>query len=147
MGLTDENFESRTDSYSPDESALDWFVMFYDSEEADCNALIGIWETVAHKSRNSHCPYRIFIKKFRLRGLIHVGKVDSSVSDDVTERFRIDDNQCPTFLLFHRGKMYRYNDPARDVNGLKNFALHKYKDQRVIVFQNHQLLWSISMNI
>lgn len=31
---------------------------------------------------------------------------------------------------FHRGKMYRYNDPAKDVRGLTNFALHKYKDQR-----------------
>lgn len=25
--LTDDNFESKTDSHSPDESALDWFVM------------------------------------------------------------------------------------------------------------------------
>uniref|UniRef100_A0A914CDI4 Thioredoxin domain-containing protein n=1 Tax=Acrobeloides nanus TaxID=290746 RepID=A0A914CDI4_9BILA len=112
--LTDYNFEDRTDSFSPDESTLDWFVMFYDSEEADCNAFVALWETVAHK----------------LRGLVNVGKVDTSVSDDVTERFRIDDNQCPTFLLFHRGKMYRYNDPAKDVRGLTQFALTKFKDQR-----------------
>jgi thioredoxin-like negative regulator of GroEL len=112
--LTDDNFESRTDSYSPDEGTLDWFVMFYDSEEPDCNAFVAVWETVAHK----------------LRGLVNVGKVDTSVSDDVSERFKIDDNQCPTFLLFHRGKMYRYNEPAKDVRGLSNFALHKFKDQR-----------------
>ncbi|KAI1712826.1 thioredoxin domain-containing protein [Ditylenchus destructor] len=112
--LTDDNFESRTDSFSPDEGSLDWFVMFYDSEDPDCNAFVGLWETVAHK----------------LRGLVQVGKVDISVSDDVADRFRIDDNNCPTFLLMHRGKMYRYNDPARDVRGLTNFALHKYKDQR-----------------
>jgi len=112
--LNDDNFESRTDSYSPDEGTLDWFVMFYDSEEPDCDAFVGQWETVAHK----------------LRGLIHVGKVDTSVSDDVTERFRIDDNQCPTFLLLHRGKVYRYNDPAKDIRGLTNFALHKFKEQR-----------------
>jgi thioredoxin-like negative regulator of GroEL len=112
--LTDENFESRTDSFSPDEGTLDWFVMFYDSEEPDCNAFVATWETVAHK----------------LRGLVNVGKVDTSVSDDVTERFRIDDGQCPTFLLFHRGKMYRYNDPAKDPKGLTQFALSKFKDQR-----------------
>uniref|UniRef100_A0A7E4ZTG5 Thioredoxin domain-containing protein n=1 Tax=Panagrellus redivivus TaxID=6233 RepID=A0A7E4ZTG5_PANRE len=112
--LTDDNFESRTDSFSPDEGSLDWFVMFYDSEEPDCNAFIATWETVAHK----------------LRGLVTVGKVDTSVSDDVTERFRIDEGQCPTFLLFHRGKMYRYSDPAKDVRGLTQFALTKFKDQR-----------------
>jgi len=109
--LTDFNFESRTDSFSPDEGTLDWFVMFYDSEDIDCNAFVAVWETVAHK----------------LRGLINVGKLDTSVNDDVSERFRIDDNQCPVFLLFHRGKMYRYNDPAKDVRGLSNFALNKFK--------------------
>ncbi|KAH7695634.1 [NiFe]-hydrogenase maturation factor HyaE [Aphelenchoides avenae] len=108
--LTDDNFESRTDSHSPDEGTLDC----YDSEEPDCNAFTAVWETVAHK----------------LRGLVNVGRVDTSVSDDVTDRFKIDDNQCPTFLLFHRGKMYRYNDPAKDARGLTNFALHKFKDQR-----------------
>jgi hypothetical protein len=82
--LTDDDFESRTDSHSPDEGALDWLVMFYDSEDPDCNSFIATLETVAHK----------------LRGLVHVGRVDTSVADDVTERFRIDtDGQCPTFLL------------------------------------------------
>ena len=60
----------------------------YDSEEPDCGAFIAIWETVAHK----------------LRGLVNVGKVDTSVSDDVTERFKIDNDnpkQCPTFLLYY----------------------------------------------
>ncbi|KAL3072297.1 hypothetical protein niasHT_034745 [Heterodera trifolii] len=112
--LTDDNFEWRTDSHSPDEGALDWLVMFYDSEELDCNAFVAMFETVAHK----------------LRGLVHTGKVDSSVSDDVTERFRIDESQCPTFLLFHRGKFFRYNEPAKDVRSLTAFALHKYKEQR-----------------
>uniref|UniRef100_A0A914H752 Thioredoxin domain-containing protein n=1 Tax=Globodera rostochiensis TaxID=31243 RepID=A0A914H752_GLORO len=112
--LTDDNFEWRTDSHSPDEGALDWLVMFYDSEELDCNAFVAVLETVAHK----------------LRGLVHAGKVDTSVSDDVTERFRIDESQCPTFLLFHRGKFFRYNDPAKDARGLTAFALHKYKEQR-----------------
>ncbi|KAK6057113.1 hypothetical protein COOONC_05373 [Cooperia oncophora] len=56
--LTDDNFESRTDSHSPDEGTLDW-----------------------------------------LRGLVHVGKVETSVNDDVTDRFHIDENECPTFLL------------------------------------------------
>jgi len=112
--LNDDNFEDRTDSYSPDEGTLDWFVMFYDSEDPDCNAYIPTFETVAHK----------------LRGLVSVGKVDTSVSDDVSERFRIDDSRCPTLLLFHRGKMYRYNEPARDVRGLTQFALQKFKDQR-----------------
>ncbi|KAI3413740.1 hypothetical protein GPALN_011222 [Globodera pallida] len=112
--LTDDNFEWRTDSHSPDEGALDWLVMFYDSEELDCNAFVAVLETVAHK----------------LRGLVHAGKVDTSVSDDVTERFRIDESQCPTFLLFHRGKFFRYNEPAKDARGLTAFALHKYKEQR-----------------
>ena len=40
------------------------------------------------------------IQPFRLRGLVNAGKVDTSVSDDVAERFRIDDSQCPTFLLY-----------------------------------------------
>lgn len=31
---------------------------------------------------------------------------------------------------FHRGKMYRYNDPAKDIRGLTNFALYKFKEQR-----------------
>lgn len=26
--------------------------------------------------------------------------------------------------------MYRYNDPAKDIRSLTNFALHKFKDQR-----------------
>ncbi|VDN32180.1 unnamed protein product [Gongylonema pulchrum] len=58
-------------------------VCSYTSEEPDCNAFVSSWETVAH----------------RLRGLVNVGKVDMSVNDDVTERFRLDDSQCPTFLL------------------------------------------------
>lgn len=112
--LNDDNFESRTDSHSPDEGALDWLVMFYDSDDSDCNAFTPIFETVAH----------------RLRGLLNAGRVDKSISDDVTERFRIDDNQCPTFLLLHRGKLYRYNDAAKDVRGLTQFALYKFKEQR-----------------
>lgn len=36
---------------------------------------------------------------FRLRGLVHVGKLDTSVNDDVAERFRLDDDQCPIYLL------------------------------------------------
>uniref|UniRef100_A0A914NU65 Thioredoxin domain-containing protein n=1 Tax=Meloidogyne incognita TaxID=6306 RepID=A0A914NU65_MELIC len=81
--LNDDNFEWRTHSHSPPEGALQWLVMFYDSEESDCNAFVPMFETVAHK----------------LRGLINVGKVDTSVSDDVTERFRIDESQCPTILF------------------------------------------------
>lgn len=37
---------------------------------------------------------------FRLRGLVHVGKVETSVNDDVTDRFHVDENDCPTFLLY-----------------------------------------------
>ncbi|TKR59640.1 hypothetical protein L596_029281 [Steinernema carpocapsae] len=112
--LTDDNFEDRTDSYSPDEGNLDWFVMFYDADEPDCNAFVASWETVAHK----------------LRGLVHVGKVDTTINDDVMERFRLDDDQCPTFILFHRGKMYRYNENAKDVKSFVTFAMTKFKDQR-----------------
>ncbi|VDM57205.1 unnamed protein product [Angiostrongylus costaricensis] len=112
--LTDDNFETRTDSHSPDEGTLDWFVMFYDADDAPCNSFIATWETVAHK----------------LRGLVNVGKVETSVNDDVTERFHIDENDCPTFLLLHRGKMYRYKETAKDVRTLVNFALFKFKEQR-----------------
>ncbi|KAK0428250.1 hypothetical protein QR680_010693 [Steinernema hermaphroditum] len=112
--LTDDSFEDKTDSYSPDEGTLDWFVMFYDADEPDCNAFVAVWETVAHK----------------LRGLVHVGKVDTTINDDVMERFRLDDDQCPTFILFHRGKMYRYNDAAKDVKSFVTFAMTKFKDQR-----------------
>ncbi|KAF7637492.1 Thioredoxin domain-containing protein [Meloidogyne graminicola] len=112
--LNDDNFEWKTHSYSPPEGALQWLVMFYDSEESDCNAFVPMFETVAHK----------------LRGLINVGKVDTSVSDDVTERFRIDESQCPTILLFHRGKFFRYNEAAKDVNGVVSFAMYKFKEQR-----------------
>ncbi|KAE9420712.1 hypothetical protein Angca_008048, partial [Angiostrongylus cantonensis] len=112
--LTDDNFETRTDSHSPDEGTLDWFVMFYDADDAPCNSFIPMWETVAHK----------------LRGLVNVGKVETSVNDDVTERFHIDENDCPTFLLLHRGKMYRYKETAKDVRTLVNFALFKFKEQR-----------------
>ncbi|VDD93034.1 unnamed protein product [Enterobius vermicularis] len=112
--LTDDNFEEKTHSYSPNEGALDWFVMFYNAEVPDCNAFVSSWETVAHK----------------LRGIVNVGKVDGSVNDDVMERFRLDSDQCPVFLFFHRGKMYRYKDAAKDIRGLTTFALHKYKDQR-----------------
>lgn len=31
-------------------------------------------------------------------------------------------------LRFHRAKVYRYNDPAKDVRGLTNFALNKFKN-------------------
>ncbi|VBB25533.1 unnamed protein product [Acanthocheilonema viteae] len=112
--LTDDNFEDYTDSYSPDEGALDWFVMFYNSEEPDCNAFVSSWESVAHK----------------LRGLVNVGKVDMSINDDVTDRFRLDDAQCPVFLLFHRGKMYRYKDAAKNIRSLTAFAMYKFKDLR-----------------
>ncbi|VDO58235.1 unnamed protein product [Haemonchus placei] len=118
--LTDDNFESRTDSHSPDEGTLDWFVMFYDADDAPCNSFIPMWETVAHK----------------LRGLVHVGKVETSVNDDVTDRFHIDENECPTFLLFHRGKMYRYKESAKDVRTLTNFALYKFKEQRGMRYTN-----------
>ncbi|KAK6105897.1 Thioredoxin-like domain family protein [Brugia pahangi] len=112
--LTDDNFEYYTDSYSPDEGALDWFVMFYKSEAPDCNAFVSLWESVAHK----------------LRGLVNVGKVDMSINDDVTDRFRLDDAQCPVFLLFHRGKMYRYKDAAKNIRSLTEFAMYKFKDLR-----------------
>ncbi|EFO15723.1 hypothetical protein LOAG_12786 [Loa loa] len=112
--LTDDNFEDYTDSYSPDEGTLDWFVMFYKSEEADCNAFVSSWEAVAHK----------------LRGLVNVGKVDMSINDDVTNRFRLDDAQCPVYLLFHRGKMYRYKDAAKNIRSLTAFAMYKFKDLR-----------------
>ncbi|VDM78404.1 unnamed protein product [Strongylus vulgaris] len=65
-----------------------------------------------------------------LRGLVHVGKVETSVNDDVTDRFHVDENDCPTFLLFHRGKMYRYKESAKDVRSLTNFAMYKFKEQR-----------------
>ncbi|ETN68483.1 hypothetical protein NECAME_05566 [Necator americanus] len=74
--LTDDNFESRTDSHSPDEGTLDC----YDADEGPCNSFIPMWETVAHK--------------------------------------------------FHRGKMYRYKEAAKDVRTLTNFALYKFKEQR-----------------
>jgi len=48
--LNDDNFEWRTHSHSPPEGALQWLVMFYDSEESDCNAFVPMFETVAHKS-------------------------------------------------------------------------------------------------
>ncbi|EFP02910.1 hypothetical protein CRE_28232 [Caenorhabditis remanei] len=112
--LTDDTFESRTDSHSPDEGSIDWFVMFYDADEGNSNAFVPLWETVAHK----------------LRGLVNVGKIEISVNDDVTERFHIEERECPVFLLFHRGKMYRYKESAKDVRSLTNFALHKYKEQR-----------------
>jgi hypothetical protein len=34
------------------------------------------------------------------------------------------------FSSFHRGKFFRYNEPAKDVRGLVAFALHKFKEQR-----------------
>uniref|UniRef100_A0A0N4ZNG9 Thioredoxin domain-containing protein n=1 Tax=Parastrongyloides trichosuri TaxID=131310 RepID=A0A0N4ZNG9_PARTI len=112
--LTDNNFENLVNAYQPNEGSLDWFVMFYNGDDVDDRAFIGLWETVAHK----------------LRGLVHVGMVDTSTNDDVTERFRVDEHFTPCFLLFHRGKMYRYNDPAKDVRTLTLFALSKFKDQR-----------------
>uniref|UniRef100_A0A0N5BKL3 Thioredoxin domain-containing protein n=1 Tax=Strongyloides papillosus TaxID=174720 RepID=A0A0N5BKL3_STREA len=112
--LTDNNFENLVNSYQPNEGSLDWFVMFYNGDDIDDRAFIALWETVAHK----------------LRGLVHVGKVDTSTNDDVTERFQVDEHFTPCFLLFHRGKMYRYNDPAKDVRTLTLFALSKFKDQR-----------------
>ncbi|CAK5011470.1 unnamed protein product [Meloidogyne enterolobii] len=78
--LNDDNFEWRTHSHSPPEGALQWLVMFYDSEESDCNAFVPMFETVAHK--------------------------------------------------FHRGKFFRYNEAAKDVNGVVSFAMYKFKEQR-----------------
>uniref|UniRef100_A0A914WD31 Thioredoxin domain-containing protein n=1 Tax=Plectus sambesii TaxID=2011161 RepID=A0A914WD31_9BILA len=48
VDLDDDDFEDRTDSHSPDEGALDWFIMFYDSKDAECNAFVPVWEAVAH---------------------------------------------------------------------------------------------------
>jgi hypothetical protein len=76
--------------------------MFYDSEEPDCNAFVPMFETVAHKWVIKYFLYIFYHFVFalpRLRGLVNTGKLDTSVSDDVSERFRIDENQCPTFLL------------------------------------------------
>uniref|UniRef100_A0A1I8C1G2 Thioredoxin domain-containing protein n=1 Tax=Meloidogyne hapla TaxID=6305 RepID=A0A1I8C1G2_MELHA len=78
--LNDDNFEWKTHSHSPPEGALQWLVMFYDSEESDCNSFLPMFETVAHK--------------------------------------------------FHRGKFFRYNEVAKDVNGVVSFAMHKFKEQR-----------------
>jgi len=112
--LDDDDFEEKTDSFSPSEGALDWFVMFYNSKHEECNAYVPVWETVAHK----------------LRGIVHIGKVDIAESDDVAERFHIDDDDCPSFLFFRRGKMYRYKDTARDAKSFVNFALFKFKETR-----------------
>jgi len=31
---------------------------------------------------------------------------------------------------FHRGKFFRYNEAAKDVNGVVSFAMYKFKEQR-----------------
>uniref|UniRef100_A0A915HFV6 Thioredoxin domain-containing protein n=1 Tax=Romanomermis culicivorax TaxID=13658 RepID=A0A915HFV6_ROMCU len=113
--LDDSNFEDKTDSYSPEPNAMDWFVLFYDSHKIDCNSFLPPWETAAH----------------HLKGLVNIGKVDMHESDDVAQRFKVDDDEeCPTLILFRKGKMYKCKDATRDSKMFVNFALYKYKESR-----------------
>jgi len=113
--LEDDDFEDQTDSSSPHLGSLDWFVMFYNKKDEGCSSYIPMWETVAH----------------RLKGLVNVARLDIAENDDVAERFHVDEaHECPSFILFRRGKMHKYKDSARDIDSLAAFALHRFKEMR-----------------
>lgn len=108
LSLNDDNFEHETQA-STGATTGDWFVRFYKSDCADETA---VWEAVAS----------------RLRGRIIIASVDLETSGKLEKRFKI--KQCPTFILFHHGNMYRYELPMTTVMSLESFVDGWYKNAR-----------------
>ncbi|KAF7276996.1 hypothetical protein GWI33_009576, partial [Rhynchophorus ferrugineus] len=89
----------------------DWFVQFYSTDCVDCQRLHARWESVGAQ----------------LKGRINVARVNRATTGAKTAR-RFDVFEVPTFILFKRGKMYKYHNQDFDVRSLVAFAQDWHKN-------------------
>uniref|UniRef100_A0A6M2DWL0 Putative thioredoxin domain-containing protein n=1 Tax=Xenopsylla cheopis TaxID=163159 RepID=A0A6M2DWL0_XENCH len=110
--LADDSFEHLTQA-ATGATTGDWLVMFYSTECVDCQRLGARWEAVAAK----------------IKSRVNVARVNKATSGAATAR-RFGVHKVPSFLLFHQGKMYRYNLPKQDIKSFVSFAQEWYKNAK-----------------
>lgn len=110
--LNDDNFEHLTQS-STGATTGDWFVQFYTTDCIECQRLQARWEAVgAH-----------------LKSRINVARVNRVTAGAKTaRRFNVFD--VPVFILFRKGKMYRYHEQDYQIKSLVVFAQDWYKNAK-----------------
>ncbi|CAF1496865.1 unnamed protein product [Adineta ricciae] len=104
--LDDRTFEHDTQATSGSTTG-DWFILFKKSNES--NSLIPIWEGASIHFRNR----AIF------------AYVDLDTNPNIQKRFHL--FVTPTFILFKRGKMYRYEGTSWQQSGFVNFVEREYQ--------------------
>lgn len=110
--LADVNFEHLTQA-SSGATTGDWFVLFYSSDCVECQRLHAIWEAVG----------------VALKNRVNVARVDRLGSGISTaKRFQV--TKSPVFILFRKGKFYRYEVAKYDVKSFVSFAQEWYKNAR-----------------
>ncbi|KAF5285398.1 hypothetical protein FQA39_LY16652 [Lamprigera yunnana] len=108
--LTDETFEHLTQA-ATGATTGDWLVMFYTNECVDCQRLQARWEAVGAQLKNK----------------VNIARVNKGGAGAATAR-RFDVYDIPTFILFRKGKMYKYQIQKHDVASFVSFAQDWYKN-------------------
>lgn len=85
-------------------NCFNFFCRFsYNEKDEGCSSYVPMWEAVAHRfGIVFFCPEinLTSICYFRLRGLVHVARLEIAENDDVAERFHVDEtHECPSFIL------------------------------------------------
>lgn len=108
--LNDDTFEHLTQA-ATGATTGDWFVQFYTTDCVDCQRLQARWEAVgAH-----------------LKSRLNTARVNrATVGAKTARRFNV--FEVPTFILFKKGKMYRYHNQDYDIKSLVAFAQDWYKN-------------------
>ncbi|KAL1502193.1 hypothetical protein ABEB36_007371 [Hypothenemus hampei] len=108
--LNDDTFEHLTQA-SSGATTGDWFVMFYTTECVECQRLQAKWEAVGAHVRNR----------------MNVARVNRATTGAKTAR-RFDVFDVPTFVLFKKGKMYKYHNQDFEIKSFVAFAQDWHKN-------------------
>ncbi|KAK3764456.1 hypothetical protein RRG08_020364 [Elysia crispata] len=106
--LGDESFEHLTQA-STGATTGDWLVGF---SGPTCRDVTSMLDTVG----------------VRFKGKVNVAEVNMAESPGLVQRFQI--KQCPHFIYFRQGKMYRYDLPTLDTASLRSFLEGFYKNAK-----------------
>nr|AEE62060.1 unknown [Dendroctonus ponderosae] len=110
--LTDETFEHLTQAASGATTG-DWFVQFYTTDCVECQRMQAKWEAVgAH-----------------LKSRMNIARVNRATTGAMTAR-RFDVFEVPTFILFKKGKMYKYHNQDFEIKSLVAFAQDWFKNMK-----------------
>ncbi|CAG9759698.1 unnamed protein product [Ceutorhynchus assimilis] len=111
--LDDDTFEHLTQAASGATTG-DWFVQFYTTDCVDCQRLQARWEAVGAQLKS--------------RGM-NVARVNRATTGAKTAR-RFNVFEVPAFVLFKKGKMYKYHNQEFGVAALVAFAQDWYKNMK-----------------